>query len=139
MYITITQILTHTHQCINVCKYQCNSIFVYSEKTLFFKRNPKDMLGAFCCFLNLCCYLKTCIHMQSMIRKNRNWRGNWEYNWHIIVYHASEIFSSGSQEKIYPIQCHYLLISNHQDNGRRINCFNITTFIIFLIEILVSM
>ena len=76
---------------INVNRYLYNS-----EKTLFFKRNPKDMLGAFCCFLNLCCYLKTCIHMQSMIRKNRNWRGNWEYNWHIIVYHASEIFSSGS-------------------------------------------
>ena len=66
-----------------------------AKKTLFFKRNPKDMLGAFCCFLNLCCYLKTCMPMQSMIRKNRNWRGNWKYNWHVIVYHASEMFSSG--------------------------------------------
>ena len=56
--------MINTHQYINVCKYQCKSIFVYSEKTLFFKRNPKDMLSAFCCFLNLCCYLKTCMPMQ---------------------------------------------------------------------------
>lgn len=106
-----------------------------AKKTLFFKRNPKDMLGAFCCFLNLCCYLKTCMPMQ--------------YQWYERIVIGGVIgniigtllsimlvrcFQAGIRERYIQFSVINLLISNHRDNGRRIYYFNIATFIIFLID-----